>query len=51
MLNRLSQCLAVFAHSMSQLLELDQPATIGSTTLQGGHYDLQAIQIQIRFVS
>ncbi|HKF50697.1 MAG TPA: hypothetical protein VKB26_00170 [Candidatus Acidoferrales bacterium] len=52
MLNRLSQCLAVlallalsapvFARSMSQPLDLDQPATIGSTTLQPGHYDLQA---------
>lgn len=52
MLNRLSQCLAflailtfsapVFARSMSQPLDLNQPATIGSTTLKAGHYDLQA---------
>lgn len=52
MLNRFSQCLAllallalsapVFARSMSQPLDLNQPATIGSTTLQPGHYDLQA---------
>lgn len=50
--NRYSQCLAllavlalsapVFARSMSQPLDLDQPATIGSTTLRAGHYDLQA---------
>lgn len=52
MLNRFSQCLAilavlalsapVFARSMSQPLELNQPATIGSTTLQPGHYQLKA---------
>ncbi|MGB6482054.1 MAG: hypothetical protein WBE86_01055 [Candidatus Acidiferrales bacterium] len=52
MLNRFSQCLAilavlalsapVFARSMSQPLELNQPATIGSATLQPGHYELKA---------
>lgn len=52
MLNRFSQCLAilavlalsapVFARSISQPLYLSQPATIGSTTLQPGHYELKA---------
>lgn len=52
MLNRLSQCLAVlallalsapvFAKSMSQPIVLTQPATIGSTTLQPGHYKITA---------
>lgn len=52
MLTRFSQCLAVlavlafsapvFARAMSQPLDLDQPARIGSTTLQAGHYDLKA---------
>ena len=54
MLNRVNQCLAilaVFAFSMplfarsdriSQPLDLTQPATIGSTTLQPGHYSVVA---------
>lgn len=52
MLNRLSQCLAVlallalsapvFAKSMSQPIVLTQPATIGSTMLQPGHYKITA---------
>jgi hypothetical protein len=52
MFNRLSQCLAllavlalsapVFAKSMSQPMVLTQPATIGNTTLQPGHYKLTA---------
>lgn len=52
MLNRISQCLAllavlalsapVFAKSMSQPIVLNQPATIGSTTLQPGHYKITA---------
>ncbi|MGC1291814.1 MAG: hypothetical protein WA855_11085 [Candidatus Acidiferrales bacterium] len=61
MLNRFSQCLAilavlalsapVFARSMSEPLDLNQPATIGSTTLQPGHYefkaDLNSNQVQV----
>jgi hypothetical protein len=49
---RLTQCLAVlavlafsvpvFARAMSQPLDLTQPATIGSTTLQPGQYHLTA---------
>lgn len=52
MLNRFCQCLAllallalsapVFAKSMSQPIVLNQPATIGTTTLQPGHYKLTA---------
>ncbi len=52
MLNRLSQCFAllallalsapVFAKSMSQPIVLTQPATIGNTTLQPGHYNITA---------
>lgn len=52
MMNRICQSLAIFAvlvlsppifaRSVSQPLELDQPATIGSTTLRPGHYDVQA---------
>lgn len=52
MLNRICQSLAIFAvlalatpifaRSVSQPLDLDQPATIGSTTLRPGHYDVQA---------
>ncbi len=63
MLNRFSQCLAIlavlalaapaFARSMSQPLDLNQPATIGSTTLQPGHYELKAEpnSNQVRVVS
>ncbi len=52
MFNRLTQCLAllavlalsapVFAKSMSQPIVLTQPATIGNTTLQPGHYKITA---------
>lgn len=52
MLTRLTQGLAVlailalsapvFARSMSQPLDLSQPATIGATTLKPGHYELRA---------
>lgn len=52
MLNRFAQCLAllavlalsapVFAKSMSQPIVLNQPATIGNTTLQPGHYKITA---------
>ncbi len=52
MLNRLSQCLAllavlalsapVFAKSMSQPIVLTHAATIGTTTLQPGHYKITA---------
>ena len=52
MLQPFSRCLVVlavlalsapvFARAMSQPLDLQQTATIGSTTLQPGHYDLQA---------
>ena len=52
MLNRMSQFLVllsilgfsapVFAKSMSQPIVLNQPATIGSTTLEPGHYKITA---------
>jgi hypothetical protein len=64
MLNRISQCLAiiavvalsapVFARSnvVSQPLDLDQPATIGSTVLQPGQYkimaDLSSDQVRVK---
>lgn len=52
MFNRISQCLVflavlafalpAFAKSVSQPIVLTQPATIGSTTLQPGHYKITA---------